>query len=280
MQQFLDRHKWQGHVDEHLVKPNNANTLTCRYPRTQCAEECPSIQDLKFHLQNIHCVDLKRGCKRSSPDRDTNHRHLKTKRLGVGPRQDSDLGSAAGIKQEYKFIDEAAKLVVSRSSTTSAASSRSPSPLLDFSSEPAESGSDTSPSLTSSCEIEKIDPRLLADNDSRSIAAGRYNKVDSVELSGADEGVTSSQDQKDVLKDGMTSHGRSSRKRVTISSLTVKIPQREENSNKKILYIWIFPTLNSTRPQDLTQSPITKVRLLTICSSRSSKLEKSAANTS
>lgn len=280
MQQFLDRHKWQDHVDEHLVKPNNTKILKCQYPRTQCAEGYPSIQDLKFHLQNVHCVDLRRGCKRSSPDRDANPRHLKTKRLGIAPIQDPDLESAAGIKQEYKFVDEAAKLLVSRSLTTSAASTRSPSPSLNFSSEPAESGSDTPPSSTSSCEIEKIDPRLLADIDSRSIVSSIYNKVEIVDLSGVEEGVTSSQDQKDFIKDGITSHGRSSRKRLTTSLLTVKISQQEEHSRKTIPYVWTFPTLSSTRPQDLTQSPITKVRLLNTYSSATRKLEKSFANTS
>lgn len=110
MQQFLDRLNWQDHVDEHLEKPDDAKLPTCRYPRTQCTEAYPSMQDLKFRLQDVHCVDLRRGCKRSSPDRDADPRPLKTRISGDAQRHDLDLWSAAGIKQEYKFVDEAAKL--------------------------------------------------------------------------------------------------------------------------------------------------------------------------
>src|SRR3954447_16711555 len=96
------------------------------------------------------------GANGRAPDRDVDPRPLKTRISGDAQRQDLDLWSADGIKQEYKFVDEAAKLSikeVSRSLTTSATSTRCPSPSLDFSPESAESGSVTPPSSTCGCEM-------------------------------------------------------------------------------------------------------------------------------
>jgi hypothetical protein len=251
MQQFLDRLNWQDHVDEHLEKPDDTKTLTCRYPRTQCTEAYPFMQELKFHLHDVHCVDLRKGCKRSSPDGDADPKPPKTRISGDAQRCDLYPWSAAGIKQEYKFVDEAAKLStkeVSRSLTASATSTRGPTPSLDFSPESAESGSETPPSSTCGFEIEKIDPRLLADTDPQSVKPSMYNTVETVDLTGVDEGVTSSQGRKDFLKDGIIAHGRSSRKRRFMSYLTVQISQQEKHSRKTIPCVWMFVALNSMRP--------------------------------
>jgi len=176
----------------------------------QCTQAYPSIQDLKFHLQDVHCVDLRRGCKRSSPDFDTDPRPLKTRMSGKAQRRDSDPLPSIGIKQEYKFVDEAAKISakeVSRSLSAPTTSTRARTPLLDFSTESAKSGSETPFSSTCSFEIEKIDPRLFADAVSPFIEPSIYNTVKSVDLTGVDEEVTSSQDRKDFLEDETIAHG-------------------------------------------------------------------------
>lgn len=166
-------------------------------------------QDLKFHLQDVHCVDLRRGCKRSSPDFDADPRTLKTRISGEAWRRDSDPLPSIGIKQEYKFVDEAAKISakeVSRSLSAPTTSTRARIPSLDFSTESAKSGSKTPFSSTYSFKIEKIDLRLLADAVSPFIKPSIYNTVECVDLTRVDKEVTSSQDRKVFLEDETIAH--------------------------------------------------------------------------
>ena len=167
------------------------------------------MQNLKFHLQDVHCVDLRRGCKRSSPDFDADPRPVKTGMSGDAQRRDSDPLSSNGIKQEYKFVDEAARLSAkefSRSLSAPTTSTRVGASSLDFGTNSTKSGSETPVSSTCSFEIEKIDPRLLTDADSPSIEPRIYNTFDPVNLTGIDEEVTP-QDRKNFLEDEMIAHG-------------------------------------------------------------------------
>ena len=139
---------------------------------------------------------------------------------GTQPR-DQDLWSAAGIKQEYKFVDEAAKLSSKEGSRNLPAPATDQTPSLDFSTGPAEGGSGTPAYSACSLEIEKINPRLFADADTQSIEPSMPDTIDTVDLTGVDEGMTSQQDRKDFLDDGTIAHGRVSWKQLFTSYLTV-----------------------------------------------------------
>ena len=123
------------------------------------------MQELKFHLQDIHCVELRKGCKRSSPESEVDTRPRKIKSPGDASRPNLNIESEAYIKQEYKFVDEAAKLwsrETSRESTSPSISSKGSTPLLDWNADSAQSGSETPPSSTYSDGLDKIDPSLRA----------------------------------------------------------------------------------------------------------------------
>lgn len=193
---------------------DDTKTLKCPYPREQCDEAFQSMQDLKFHLQDVHCVDLKRGCKRSCPDSDATPRPSKTKISGDNHRRHPAPRSDGHIKQEYKFVDEAAKILaeVPRSSTGSATSTRSPTPSLGFSSESDVSGYEELPSLDCGVKIENIDPRLLTDTSLQTIEPSMYDTIETVDLTGLDEELTSSKNREDFIKDEITAHSSSSPK--------------------------------------------------------------------
>ena len=56
MRQFLDRPTWQAHLDRHNEKTGINERLKCPHPRAQCDEAFESAQELRFHLQDIHCA--------------------------------------------------------------------------------------------------------------------------------------------------------------------------------------------------------------------------------
>lgn len=130
-------------------------------------------------------------------------------------RRGSDLRTAADVKQEYKFVDEAAKISVreaSRQSTASLTGSKGSTPSLDWSPESAGGGSETPPSLACSAHLEKIDPRLLVETSRPPIGLSTDGTTEFVDLTGIDEEMTPSTDQKEFLKGKNTAHGTCSRK--------------------------------------------------------------------
>ena len=142
------------------------------------------MQHLKFHLQDVHCIELRKGCKRPSPENEADPRSRK-------------IRISADVKPEYKFVDEAAKILVgeaSRQSTASSTRSKRSTPSLDWSPESAGSGSETPPSLACSAHLEKIDPRLLVETSRPPIGSSTDGTTEFVDLTGIDEEMTPSQD--------------------------------------------------------------------------------------
>lgn len=78
-QQFPDRLKWQSHIDDYVAKLDERKTPMCPHPRTQCTEAFSSMQDLKFDLQDVHCIELRKGCKRPSPENKADPRSRKVR---------------------------------------------------------------------------------------------------------------------------------------------------------------------------------------------------------
>lgn len=82
-----------------------------------------------FNPQDVHCVVLRKGYKRSSPKSEVDTRPRKIKSIGDANGHD------ACFKQGYKFVDEAAKLWIretSTKSTASSVSSKGSTPMPDW----------------------------------------------------------------------------------------------------------------------------------------------------
>jgi hypothetical protein len=61
MHQFLDRAKWRDHIHKHIGKDlGDSKPPICPHPRPQCAEAFESVQELRFHLQDVHCLEFTR----------------------------------------------------------------------------------------------------------------------------------------------------------------------------------------------------------------------------
>lgn len=150
------------------------------------------MQDLKFHLQDVHCIELRKGYKRPSPESEVDPGSRKVRISGDVQLHGSDLRTAADVKPEYKFVDEAAKMSVrevSGRSTASLTSSKGSTPSLDWSPESAGSGSETPPSLACSAHLETIDPRLLVETSHPPMRASTDGTSESVDLTDMDEGT-------------------------------------------------------------------------------------------
>lgn len=101
MRQFLDCPDWEDHINQHHENLGGEKTAVCPHPQTQCDKAFRSLQELKFHLQDVHCVKLRKGHKRSSleSEQDTKPRKIK-----------SAARDELCVQLQYKFVDEGGKL--------------------------------------------------------------------------------------------------------------------------------------------------------------------------
>jgi hypothetical protein len=156
MRQFLDRPEWQDHLDQHNGKLEVSEVPKCPHPRAQCGEAFKSAQELRFHLQDVHCVEPTKGLKRSSVEHEAGSKPFKVKRAsGANPRS-SGTETDAYHKQEFKFIDDAAKmwdLEIHVQSTPSLIGSNGSTPMPDWITDKNESAVETTPSSMSTALI-------------------------------------------------------------------------------------------------------------------------------
>ena len=183
MRQFLDRAEWQNHIDQHNENLGGSEAPMCPHSRWQCADAFQSVQELEFHLQDVHCVELRKECKRSSPESEGDTRPRKIKCSNHANRH------SPCFKQEYKFVDEAAKVwsrETSRKQTASSISSKGSTPTPDWNADLIQGGSDTPPSSTCNDELDKIDPILLAGSTLPSIGPSTSDATEAVDLTSLD----------------------------------------------------------------------------------------------
>jgi hypothetical protein len=106
---FPDRGMWKEHIHEHNGNLGHNNTPKCPSQRPQCAEAFESEQELKFHLQDVHCFELMKGFKRLNLEDEADVKPSEVKKARAnhhGPDMKTDPSS----NQELKFVDETAKL--------------------------------------------------------------------------------------------------------------------------------------------------------------------------
>jgi len=66
--QFLDRERWRRHIDDHIAELAGCKATKCPHPRPKCVEDFTSILELKFHLQDVHCIEFTKEIKRQRWD--------------------------------------------------------------------------------------------------------------------------------------------------------------------------------------------------------------------
>ena len=54
-------------MDEHLDDLEKNQTTNCGHPRSKYAKQLESVQALKFHLQDLHCIEHRKRPKRNRP---------------------------------------------------------------------------------------------------------------------------------------------------------------------------------------------------------------------
>jgi hypothetical protein len=175
--QFPDRGEWREHIHGHMGNLECYKVLICPHPRPQCDEAFESEQELKFHLQDVHCYELTKGFKRLNLEHEVDAEPHEGKKARDTDHHGPDMKFDAYCNQEFKFVDEGPKLcsLETLKSNTSINSKRS-TPTPDLLTDGRESGISTpdlvtdgtesgiSTPLSSLCNdiLDNIDPLLLA----------------------------------------------------------------------------------------------------------------------
>jgi hypothetical protein len=165
MRHFLDRPKRQDHLGQHSRKLEVSKALQCLHPRVQCGKVFKSAQELSFYLQDVHCVELTKGLKRSRVEDEAGTKPSKVKRASGANSHGSGTETGAYHKQEFKFVDEAAKLwnlEIHAQSNPSSIGSNGSTPRPDWITDRNESAVETPPSSVCTDITENIDPLLVA----------------------------------------------------------------------------------------------------------------------
>lgn len=153
MKQNPDRLQRQDHVEEHIGRLDHAKARGCPHPRTQYAEALELEHELRFQLQNVHCVELREGLTRSSLESKANTKPQKRKISNEACHHTINLEPIFRIEKAYKFVGKTAKLWMP---TTSLINSKvsTLSPFSDV--DTIQSGSDTPPSSDTPIQLLKI----------------------------------------------------------------------------------------------------------------------------
>jgi hypothetical protein len=72
MYQYLNRNSWMDHVSrcfdakiaDHTSSTGTDNALKCDHLHPRCAVPLESVQKLRFHYEDVHCVSFAKGTKR------------------------------------------------------------------------------------------------------------------------------------------------------------------------------------------------------------------------
>ena len=163
MQQFLDREKWKAHLDGHIALLDDCKATNCAHLRQKCVDAFPSVLELKFHLQDVHCIELTKGIKRRRSNSEVDATPARRKRSRKSEDHDSDVKLDSWPQSTYEFVDETTNLCgrqgPGRSTPPSIGSERSSpsnSPAID------ELTDATETPVTSVCTdiFDKLDPQL------------------------------------------------------------------------------------------------------------------------
>lgn len=82
----------------------------CTHPRRKCVDTFPSVLELEFHLQDVHCIELTKGIKRRRSGSEVEFEPNRRKRSRRTEDHDLDVKLETWAQFTYKFVDETTKL--------------------------------------------------------------------------------------------------------------------------------------------------------------------------
>jgi hypothetical protein len=98
-QQFPETAEWKNHI--HNRHFEDSNSLVCPLAKLHCGESFETLQELQFHLEDVHCLDFRSNLKRA--------RSVGEERAGPAKRKRVSRRRMSRWKKEdleYEFIDE------------------------------------------------------------------------------------------------------------------------------------------------------------------------------
>ncbi|KAL2056550.1 hypothetical protein ABVK25_002944 [Lepraria finkii] len=157
MQQFLDREKWKAHIDRHIEGLDGCQATKCPHPRPKCVDAFPSVLEMKFHLQDVHCIELTKKTKRRRSRSEVETMPARRKNL----RRTKDVKLDSCPQSPYEFVDETTKLCSQYGTGTSTTPSISSERSSPSNTSGTDEITDATETLASSvCTDDKLDPRL------------------------------------------------------------------------------------------------------------------------
>ena len=164
MQQFLDRERWKGHIDKHIEELDDYKANRCPHPRPKCVDAFQSVLEMKFHLQDVHCIEVSKGVKRRKSLSEEEPMPVRRKRSRQSNNHDPNAELESGPRFTYKFVDETTKLCsqqYARTSTTPSVDSNCSSPSNTATTDEITDATETPASSVYNDIFDKLDPRLL-----------------------------------------------------------------------------------------------------------------------
>jgi hypothetical protein len=156
MQQFPDLAPWREHLSGHLAilekqSPDDSKSLKCPLVSLpQCEDAFKSAQEVKFHLQNVHCAEFVKASKKSKLTDDVDAKPRNCKKARTTFKQDPDVSIGECATQVYEFVDQTAEQWNQKSHRTSKISSSTPSAHRSTSLSTAPSTAPSTPPLVNS----------------------------------------------------------------------------------------------------------------------------------
>jgi len=164
MQQFLDREKWKSHIDRHIEMLDDCKATKCTHSRRQCVDAFPFVLEMKFHLQDVHCIELTKEAKRRESGDEMETMPAPRKRSRQTKDYDADVKLDFWPQFPYEFVDETTKLCEQHATGTSAPpfiSSNRSSPSNTSTTNEITDVTETPASSVCTDIFDKLDPRLL-----------------------------------------------------------------------------------------------------------------------
>lgn len=94
-------------MDKHIENLEKTETTRCGHPRLKCAKPFESVQALKLHLQDLHCVEQSKRPKRSRSQEESEIKVDGIKRLTcTRPPSDDGIKFKTNSLPTYSFVDE------------------------------------------------------------------------------------------------------------------------------------------------------------------------------
>lgn len=109
MHQYVNRIKWREHIVEHIKRLNNNKAIKCSHSRSECVRAFDSRLKLKFHLQNIHCIELLKEIKRRRSNSEEEIQSDRKRRFKCIDIRDSDVKIDRYFNFTYEFVNETTK---------------------------------------------------------------------------------------------------------------------------------------------------------------------------